>query len=157
MWPRLSGIGAASVVSGYTIVLYYNVVIAWAIYYFFAALVNSTVPWSEENYDTDNNAYTNEAGVETYYYNCQGYHIAEEYFLQKVGKSLNEDCSEWTDETPAAFNMPVYLCVLFVWICIYFTIWKGTDSTGYIVWITVPFPALLVLVLLIKGMNMEGW
>jgi len=71
--------------------------------------------------------------------------------------SLNEDCTEWSDDTPAAFNWPVYLSVLFVWLCIYFTIWKGTDSTGYIVWITVPFPALLVLVLLIKGMNMEGW
>lgn len=81
MWPRLSGIGAASVVSGYTIVLYYNVVIAWAIYYFFAALGNSTVPWSESNYDTENNMYTNDAGVETYYYNCKEYHIAEEYFL----------------------------------------------------------------------------
>lgn len=51
MWPRLAGIGAASVVSGYTIVLYYNVVIAWAIFYFFAAVFNGTVPWSEENYD----------------------------------------------------------------------------------------------------------
>ena len=79
MWPRLSGIGAASVVSGYTIVLYYNVIIAWAIYYFFAALFNKTVPWSESNYDTENNIYTDPDDGATYvYYNCPGYHIAEE-------------------------------------------------------------------------------
>jgi len=71
--------------------------------------------------------------------------------------TLNADCTLWNDDTPNQFNTKIYLCVVFVWICIYFTIWKGTDSTGYIVWITVPFPALLVLVLLIKGMNMDGW
>jgi hypothetical protein len=89
--------------------------------------------------------------------NCPGYHIADEFFLQKVAMILDDNCEVWGDDTPTTFNTKVYLCVVFVWICIYFTIWKGTDSTGYIVWITVPFPALLILVLLFKGMNMEGW
>lgn len=78
MWPRLAGIGAASVVSGYTIVLYYNVIIAWAIYYFFASFSSGPMPWSENNYDTDNNLYTNANGVQTYYYNCKNFHIADE-------------------------------------------------------------------------------
>jgi SNF family Na+-dependent transporter len=76
MWPRLAGIGAASVVSGYTIVLYYNVVIAWAIFYFFSAIFNGTVPWSEENYD--GNYEYQEDGTEVEYLNCPGYHVANE-------------------------------------------------------------------------------
>lgn len=157
MYPRLAGIGAASVVSGYTIVLYYNVIIAWAIYYLFAAIFNKQMPWSEENYEISGSIELID-GVSTYYNNCPGMHIAEEYFAQKVVMVINDDCSDWDSEgSSTKFNTNVYLCVLFVWIFIYFTIWKGTDSTGQIVWITVPLPVVLLAVLLIKGLNLEGW
>lgn len=43
--PRLSGVGMASVIASYSIVLYYNVIIAWSILYFFKSFA-SPLPWS---------------------------------------------------------------------------------------------------------------
>ena len=43
--PRLAGIGVASVFCSYSITFYYNVIISWALVYFFAAFM-SPLPWS---------------------------------------------------------------------------------------------------------------
>ena len=43
--PRLAGIGVASVFCSYSITTYYNVIISWALVYFFASFM-SPLPWS---------------------------------------------------------------------------------------------------------------
>jgi SNF family Na+-dependent transporter len=46
--PRLTGIGLTSVVASFAITFYYNVIIGWAVLYFFAAFKNP-LPWSIQN------------------------------------------------------------------------------------------------------------
>ena len=43
--PRLAGVGLASVLASFAIVLYYNVIIAWALIYLIASFF-PTLPWS---------------------------------------------------------------------------------------------------------------
>jgi len=43
--PRLTGIGIASVFAAYLISFYYNVIISWALVYFFSGFYNP-LPWS---------------------------------------------------------------------------------------------------------------
>lgn len=49
------------------------------------------------------------------------------------------------------FNWPVYVAVLFIWVLIFFSIFKGVKSTGMIVKLTVPAPLLIILILIIRG------
>ena len=42
----LSGLGFAMVVTNTIVALYYNVIIAWSLYYFFASMTNQ-LPWTD--------------------------------------------------------------------------------------------------------------
>ena len=65
--PRLAGIGLASVIAAYCISFYYQVIIAWAVIYFFASFKNP-LPWSVQ--------YTTDAART--YKTCPGMFITEE-------------------------------------------------------------------------------
>jgi len=54
------------------------------------------------------------------------------------------------------FSWEVYSAVLFVWIFVYFCVWKGANSSSYIVWITVPVPVIFIIVMIIKGLTLPG-
>ncbi|MGF1490513.1 MAG: sodium-dependent transporter [Prochloraceae cyanobacterium] len=58
-------------------------------------------------------------------------------------------------------NWPVFIALLFVWIAVYFCVWKGTQSVGKVVAYTVPLPLILLGILLIRGVTLpgflEGW
>ena len=45
MHPRLAGIGYASILASYIVVIYYNVIIAWSLIYFISSFFNP-LPWS---------------------------------------------------------------------------------------------------------------
>jgi SNF family Na+-dependent transporter len=45
--PRLTGVGLASVLSAYSIVAYYNVIIAWALIYLVVTFFG-VIPWSKD-------------------------------------------------------------------------------------------------------------
>ena len=69
IFPRMAGIGIASIWSGLVIVTYYTIIIAWAILYWANSWV-SPLGWSQEGYD-------NECGTgaanEYYYRQTLGY------------------------------------------------------------------------------------
>lgn len=80
--PRLYGVGLATCVGCYLIVLYYNVIISWALLLFFSSFMNP-LPWSVQNT-------TNDAGT---YKDCKGLYISEEFFYRDMLHIYNEDCS----------------------------------------------------------------
>ena len=53
--------------------------------------------------------------------------------------------------------MPLIAFSLLVsYVLVYFSIWKGVESTGKIVYVTAPLPYLLLIILLIRGLTLEG-
>ena len=53
--------------------------------------------------------------------------------------------------------MPLIAFSLLVsYVLVYFSIWKGVESTGKIVYVVVPLPYVLLLILLIRGLTLEG-
>ena len=49
------------------------------------------------------------------------------------------------------FNWRVFVSLMVMWVFIFFAIFKGVDSTGWVVKFTVPFPLLILIVLIIRG------
>ncbi|KAK7945160.1 hypothetical protein WMY93_000888 [Mugilogobius chulae] len=47
-------------------------------------------------------------------------------------------------------------CLILSWIICYFSVWKGIKSSGKVVYITALFPYLMLLVLLCRGVTLEG-
>lgn len=43
-----------------------------------------------------------------------------------------------------------------VWLCVYFSVWKGIRSVGKVVMVTMPLPAILLIILAIRGITLPG-
>ena len=50
----------------------------------------------------------------------------------------------------------ILLSLAAVWLGVYFCIARGIWSTERVVWLTVPLPCLLMVVLLLRGVSLDG-
>ena len=54
------------------------------------------------------------------------------------------------------FGWEVYLATLAVWIIVYFIMWKGVNSSSYVVWVTVPLPIFFIFIMIMNGLTLEN-
>jgi len=96
----------------------------------------------------------------TTYKNCKDLYITTEVFYKEIVKIYNDDCSEMDTKTVIAdssiFGWEVYLATLAVWIIVYFIMWKGVNSSSYVVWVTVPLPIFFIFVMIMNGLTLEN-
>ncbi|CAG2161746.1 unnamed protein product [Oppiella nova] len=55
-----------------------------------------------------------------------------------------------------AIKVSLALCLMMVFILVYFSLWKGVKSTGKAVWVTALMPYFVLFILLIRGVTLEG-
>ncbi|KIH42671.1 hypothetical protein ANCDUO_27342 [Ancylostoma duodenale] len=48
------------------------------------------------------------------------------------------------------------LCLAFVFLLVYFALWKGPKSSGKMVWVTATAPYIVLTILLIRGVTLPG-
>ncbi|XP_046351909.1 sodium- and chloride-dependent glycine transporter 2-like [Haliotis rufescens] len=154
--PAMKGIGYAGVLVSTVICIYYDVIIAWGLYYLFASMTD-VVPWSKcsqcECLTYGRNitpAYDNATGI-----NCTGWlgdtkSSSELYYRDIV---LQETAS--IAET-GQINWQIMLCNLLAWIIVMIVLAKGIQSLGKVVYFTAIFPYILLTVLLIRGAMLDG-
>uniref|UniRef100_A0A4W4G5H2 Transporter n=1 Tax=Electrophorus electricus TaxID=8005 RepID=A0A4W4G5H2_ELEEL len=63
--------------------------------------------------------------------------------------------SEGLDDV-GTLNWELILCLLAVWVMVYFCVWKGVKSTGKIVYFTATFPYVVLIILLVRGVTLPG-
>ncbi|XP_038127171.1 LOW QUALITY PROTEIN: sodium- and chloride-dependent creatine transporter 1 [Cyprinodon tularosa] len=138
--PLFKGLGYASMVIVFFCNTYYIMVLAWGFYYLVKSFT-STLPWSncENDWNTRN-------CLEIFHHqDCKNSSLAN----TTVG-SGNLTCSDLADarspiiefwenkvlnissglDEPGEFNWELILCLITVWILVYFCVWKGVKSTG---------------------------
>ncbi|XP_060602811.1 sodium- and chloride-dependent taurine transporter-like isoform X2 [Ruditapes philippinarum] len=57
---------------------------------------------------------------------------------------------------PGYIKWDLCLCLLLAWIVVYFCIWKGIKGSGKVMYFTVTSPYILMIILLIRGLTLEG-
>ena len=81
-------------------------------------------------------------------------------FFRDIVKTINEDCTDMDTSSVIAdstiFGWEVYLATLAVWIIVYFIMWKGVNSSSYVVWVTVPLPIFFIFVMIMNGLTLEN-
>lgn len=94
------------------------------------------------------------------YKECPEYFITEEVFFKDIVKTLKDDCTQLDTSTVIAdesvFGWEVYLATLAVWIIVYFIMWKGVNSSSYVVWVTVPLPVFFIFIMVMNGLTLEN-
>ncbi|XP_027501288.1 sodium- and chloride-dependent neutral and basic amino acid transporter B(0+) isoform X1 [Corapipo altera] len=173
--PLFQGVGFTMVIISAFVAVYYNVIIAYAIYYLFASF-QKVLPWSEcfswadefcsktrivndcnttlhgeiihANYTfvTSNNLTCINGTI-----NYKPVQFPSEQYWNKVALQR----SSGLDETG---NVVWYLalCLLLAWIIVAAALFKGIKSSGKVVYFTALFPYVILLILLVRGATLEG-
>lgn len=167
--PAFKGIGFAIIVIATYISWYYNTIIAWCVYYFFSSM-RADVPWKTCNnewniekqcmrYPTDERyndstklfCFDGENSTSCIFKN-QTQTPTEQYFEREV---LGLQYADGINRV-GGVNWIIALCLLGVFVLVYFAMWKGIKSSGKFVWVTATMPYVVLLILLIRGCMLEG-
>ncbi|XP_060552019.1 sodium- and chloride-dependent glycine transporter 2-like [Ruditapes philippinarum] len=167
MNPAMKGVGMSVVLITACIIIYYNVIVAYCIFYFFASMT-SKLPWSDCNNDwntcqcrdstMDLNTTIPWANGSRFYTECNFTDIAnttttsasEEYFLRRVLKRTEGL------EHEGALLWDVSLCNLLAWTIIFLVLTKGVETLGKVMYVASIFPYILLTILLVRGLTLEG-
>ncbi|XP_023688147.1 sodium- and chloride-dependent neutral and basic amino acid transporter B(0+) [Paramormyrops kingsleyae] len=161
--PIMQGVGITMVLVSSLVAIYYNVIIAYSIYYMFASF-QSPLPWSnyaiwsDENCSLtprdDGSSVVNmmqnttfpEANISSVPVQNPSERYWNEVVLQRSGGLGETGEIVW----------PLGLCLLLAWVLIGGALYKGIKSSGKVVYFTATFPYVVLFILLVRGLTLEG-
>ncbi|KAJ8707500.1 hypothetical protein PYW08_010752 [Mythimna loreyi] len=165
--PIFKGIGYAAAVMSCWMNVYYIVILAWAIFYFFMSM-RSDVPWRNcdnywntatcvNPYDRKNLTCWSTMDMTTFC-TLNGKNISKAVLSDPVKEFWERRALQISSGIEHIGNIRWELAgtLLLVWVLCYFCIWKGVRWTGKVVYFTALFPYFLLTVLLIRGITLPG-
>nr|XP_023025844.1 sodium-dependent dopamine transporter [Leptinotarsa decemlineata] len=162
--PLLKGIGYAVVLIAFYVDFYYNVIIAWALRFFFASFTDLLPwttcdnPWNTPNcrpFDFPSRNYSEFNRSELTLpapSDARFASAASEYFNRAI-LELHQSAGL---HDLGDIKWDIALCLLAVYIICYFSLWKGISTSGKVVWFTALFPYAVLLILLVRGITLPG-
>nr|XP_050868486.1 sodium- and chloride-dependent glycine transporter 1-like [Vespula vulgaris]XP_050868487.1 sodium- and chloride-dependent glycine transporter 1-like [Vespula vulgaris]XP_050868488.1 sodium- and chloride-dependent glycine transporter 1-like [Vespula vulgaris] len=176
--PLLRGLGYGMVLVSSVVMLYYNLIIAWTLYYIFASVVGAgELPWAkcEDPWSTEDcfmPAAAEACTSQDYYYykrKClnstqmasMGLTIenitnairkppAEEYFTNHV-----LGMSSGIEET-GSIRPSMATSLFLAWVIVFLCLSKGVQSSGKVVYFTALFPYVVLIALFVRGILLPG-
>lgn len=136
--PRLAGIGYSSCVVCFFVALYYNVILAWSLFY----LGNSfqhPLPW--EQCPEQGNVTVKE---------CEKSSPTSYFWYRKA-----LDITDSIDET-GSFNPYIVCCLLAAWTIVCLGMFKGIKSSVKVMYFSSIFPYVVLFCFLVRGLMLDG-
>ena len=119
--PYLGGVGIASVVVCFLVSLYYNVIIAWCVFYFFKSFEHP-LPWSSCPLGPVTVGNVTEMKP---VHECNVSASATTYFWYRTTLQISSNI-----EDSGGINWKIYACLIGTWVLIWLCMMKGTRITG---------------------------
>ncbi|MEE6509150.1 hypothetical protein FKM82_024613, partial [Ascaphus truei] len=138
--PYLCGVGVASVVVSFFLCMYYNVINAWAFWYFFHSF-QDPLPWSSCPMNSNLTGYIEECEMSS----------PTQYFWYRETINISPSISD-----NGRIQWEQAVCLILAWFSVYLCILRGTESTGKVVYITASLPYLVLLIYLVRGLTLHG-
>ncbi len=130
---RFELVGWWGTLMGFVVITYYTVLLAYCFSYLWYSIVGifngGQLPWAGEGLEGVANA-------KNFFF--------QEYLNYQEGPKLGP--IQWK------IVWPLFL----TWVAMYFCIFRGVRLVGKIVWLTVPLPWLMLLILAVRGLTLEG-
>ncbi|KAM9046674.1 sodium-dependent noradrenaline transporter isoform 1-T1 [Megaptera novaeangliae] len=155
--PFFKGVGYAVILIALYVGFYYNVIIAWSLYYLFSSFTLH-LPWTDCGHAWNSPNCTDPKllnssvlGNHTTYSKYKFTPAAE--FYERGVLHLHESSGIHDIGLP---QWQLLLCLIVVVIVLFFSLWKGVKTSGKVVWITATLPYLVLFVLLVHGITLPG-
>ncbi|CAJ0580888.1 unnamed protein product, partial [Mesorhabditis spiculigera] len=146
LMPLASGVGWALVLLAIPVCIYYNIIVAWSVYYFWFSF-RGFVPWVTQ-------------------YNCCDLHKLRQCFKVTNGTAITAPEAYFHFEVlnrPASGNFELgpievhlVLALAVAWMLVFFGVFKGIGSIGWMGSVTATVPYLLLMILFIRGISLPG-
>ncbi|XP_061415880.1 sodium-dependent neutral amino acid transporter B(0)AT2-like [Lethenteron reissneri] len=139
---KLGGIGFASCMVCYFVALYYNVIISWALYYFFHSF-QYPLPWANcpvlhHGNITEMEPECKRSSATTYYWYRQALDISD---------SISHG---------GGLNWRMTLCLFAAWLIVALAMIRGIQSSGKVMYFSSLFPYLVLFCFLVRGLLLDG-
>uniref|UniRef100_A0A8C8ZEJ4 Transporter n=1 Tax=Prolemur simus TaxID=1328070 RepID=A0A8C8ZEJ4_PROSS len=153
--PILKGVGFTVILISLYVGFFYNVIIAWALHYFFSSFTME-LPWIHCNntWNSPNcsDAHSGNSSDGPGLNDTFGTTPAAEYFERGV---LHLHQSRGIDDLgPPQWQLTA--CLVLVIVLLYFSLWKGVKTSGKVVWVTATMPYVVLTALLLRGVTLPG-
>ncbi|KAL3987284.1 lysyl oxidase-like protein 2/3/4 [Sarotherodon galilaeus] len=138
--PKLGGIGYSSCMVCFYVALYYNVIIAWSLFY----MGNSfqyPLPWEK----CPTNVTSNDTVKE-----CAGSSPTSYFWFRKALNITN------SIEESGEFNPIMTGCLLAAWAIVSLAMIKGIKSSAKVMYFSSIFPYVVLFIFLIRGLLLDG-
>uniref|UniRef100_H2ZHX3 Transporter n=1 Tax=Ciona savignyi TaxID=51511 RepID=H2ZHX3_CIOSA len=153
------GVGICMVILSSYVGIYYNVIIAYTVFYFFSSLT-SNLPWEScDNWWNNQTSYIGtQLGRNVTTLGCakferkRGVSPTEEYWKQYALHQAPGIDTAYTGSP----NVNLTLSLIVAWIVVFYSLIRGIKSSGKVVYFTALFPYVVLLILLIRGATLEG-
>ncbi|KAM3621385.1 uncharacterized protein V6R79_010570 [Siganus canaliculatus] len=166
--PILQGLGFAMVAMNALVSIYYNVIVAYSVYYMFASFQyplpwSSCSSWADSSCSTAPRVYCNISGVVVANWTQQNSTCPSSNIIRFPVQSPSEQYwdhvalqrSSGLGQTgPVVWHLA--LCLLLSSLLVAAALIRGIKSSGKVVYFTATFPYVVILVLLIRGVTLEG-
>ncbi|VDM61731.1 unnamed protein product [Angiostrongylus costaricensis] len=153
--PMFKGIGYGICFICTFIACFYNAIIAHAVYFIASSVsvsIQFEVPWRTCNNSWNTLFCTNTLNVT---FGKSGERLttpSEEFYFYQV---LEIQKSSGFDDL-GGVKLSMAACLAFVFLLVYFALWKGPKSSGKMVWITATAPYVVLSILLVRGVTLPG-
>lgn len=169
MLPCAVGVGVAMVVISLIVAIYYNVIMAYCLFYLFSSF-NKVLPWTvcDPHWGADERCYIrneNGTGAGLLEGQCLVNDIggctelqpqtSEEQFWERAVLDIRQEgIGPPGDLGEIKMDLAFYLLVS--WIVVLLCLIKGIKSSGKVVYFTATFPYFVLLILLVMGLTLPG-
>jgi SNF family Na+-dependent transporter len=134
---RSHGIGLTAAVCAFLIVTYYNVILSWAWAYLIGSFTSGPLPWEK---DRDTQSESSDPSVQS-------------FFEQNV---LNQASFGEVSGLGPVYWKPA-LGALANWLLTYLCVFKSVSSIGAVIYITLPLPFVLLLIIFLYSSSLDGF
>lgn len=140
---RLEFVGWWSILLGFVIVTFYTIILAYCFSFLWFSIegivTGGELPWAGEG--------------------LKGVENAKRFFNDTYLGKIEEPVTYFGNiKGPplGAIRWNIFWPLIISWVVMYLCIFKGVKQVGKIVWLTVPLPWLMLLVLTVRGLTLEG-
>ncbi|XP_010789606.1 sodium-dependent neutral amino acid transporter B(0)AT3-like, partial [Notothenia coriiceps] len=138
--PYMGGLGVASLAVSFLISLFYNMIIAWILWYLFHSF-QSPLPWRDCPINLNHTGYESECEKAS----------AVNYFWYRETLNITPNI-----ETSGSFQWWLVLCLATAWCLVYICFIRGIETIGKAIYVTVTFPYLVLTIFLIRSLTLPG-